>query len=115
MEGCPSVRDENYQSALEFLYGRINYERSARGVPGGSRLDLGRMRRLLHCLGDPQRLLKVVHIAGTKGKGSTAAMISCALTAAGHRTGLYTSPHLERLEERICIDGGECSKRNLST
>ncbi|MEO8494446.1 MAG: folylpolyglutamate synthase/dihydrofolate synthase family protein, partial [Planctomycetota bacterium] len=113
MDGSPSVRDGKHQAALEFLYGRINYERTARGVPSGSQLNLDRMRQLLDGLGNPQDSLKAVHIAGTKGKGSTAAMIASALTAAGYRTGLYTSPHLERLEERICIDGVECTPGEL--
>jgi dihydrofolate synthase/folylpolyglutamate synthase len=113
MDGFPSFRDGKHRSALEFLYGRINYERTARGVPDESRLNLDRMRRLLECLGNPQDSLKAVHIAGTKGKGSTAAMIAASLTAAGHQTGLYTSPHLERLEERISIDGVDCSPTEL--
>jgi dihydrofolate synthase / folylpolyglutamate synthase len=113
MDGAPSVRDGKHQSALEFLYGRINYERTARGVPDGSRLKLDRMRRLLDGLGNPQDSLAAVHIAGTKGKGSTAAMIAASLSAAGYRTGLYTSPHLERLEERICIDDTECTPDEL--
>jgi dihydrofolate synthase/folylpolyglutamate synthase len=113
MDGSASVCDAKYQSALEFLYARINYERTARGVPSGSCLNLDRMRRLLDGLGNPQDSLQAVHIAGTKGKGSTAAMIATSLTAAGYRTGLYTSPHLERLEERICIDGVDCTPAEL--
>ncbi len=113
MDGPASVCDGKHQSALEFLYGRINYERTARGVPSGSRLKLDRMRRLLDALGNPEDSLKAVHIAGTKGKGSTAAMVAASLTAAGYRTGLYTSPHLERLEERICLDGIECTPAEL--
>lgn len=93
-----------YDSALSFLYNRIDYERTT--VPERSHgLKLERMRRLLGLLGDPHQALRIVHIAGTKGKGSTAALIAGALTAAGFRTGLYTSPHLEHVEERIAIDG----------
>lgn len=113
MDGSRSDLDGKHQAALEFLYGRINYERTARGVPGGSQLNLDRMRRLLDGLGNPEDSLKAVHIAGTKGKGSTALMIANALTAAGYHTGLFTSPHLERLEERICIDGAECTPGEL--
>ncbi|MCA9145177.1 MAG: bifunctional folylpolyglutamate synthase/dihydrofolate synthase [Planctomycetaceae bacterium] len=113
MDGSASAPDGKYQSALEFLYGRINYERTDRGVPGGSQLKLDRMQQLLDALGNPQESLKAVHIAGTKGKGSTAEMIACALTAAGFRTGLYTSPHLEKLEERISIDGADCTSAEL--
>ncbi len=113
MDGSADVRDGKYQTALEFLYGRINYERTARGVPCGSRLNLDRMRQLLECMGNPQDSLRAVHIAGTKGKGSTAVMIASALTAAGYQTGLYTSPHLERLEERISMDGVDCTPTEL--
>ena len=93
-----------YQDRLDYLYGRLDYERV--GMPRGlAELGLGRMRRLMRRLGDPQRRLRIVHVAGTKGKGSTAAMMAAALTASGASTGLYTSPHLERLEERYQIDG----------
>jgi dihydrofolate synthase/folylpolyglutamate synthase len=76
-------------------------------------LKLDRMRQLLERLGSPQRDLPVVHVAGTKGKGSTSAMLAAILTAAGYRTGLFTSPHLERIEERLAIDGRICSPAEL--
>lgn len=95
---------DDYQASLDFLYSRLNYERV--GMPrASSDLRIGRMRRLLRRLGDPQDALRIVHLAGTKGKGSTAAMIASALSAAGMRTGLFCSPHLHRLEERFTIDG----------
>ena len=71
----------------------------------GQKPGLDRIRRLLGRLGDPQERLKFVHIAGSNGKGSTAAMISSILTAAGWKTGLYTSPHLWRFHERFQVDG----------
>ena len=95
-------------SALEYLLGRINYERTSTIPYASCDFKLDRMRALLALLGDPHLALRAVHIAGTKGKGSTAAMIASALSAAGYVTGLYTSPHLERLEERFVIDGREC-------
>ena len=99
----------SHDDALNFLFGRINYERSRRGVPYQSNdFKLDRMHHLLDLLGNPQHGLPVVHIAGTKGKGSTAAMASSILTSAGYRTGLHTSPHLEHVEERIQIDGVDC-------
>src|SRR5881398_3032599 len=58
--------------------------------------------------GHPEARFPAIHIAGTNGKGSTAAMVASVLTAAGYRTGLYTSPHLERIEERLTIDGQIC-------
>ena len=71
----------------------------------GQAPGLGRIRELLALLGDPQRELQFVHITGTNGKGSTAAMTAAILTAAGYRTGLYTSPHLWRFHERFQVDG----------
>ncbi len=101
-----------YQESLDYLYGRLNYERL--GMPRGSaELRLGRMRRLLRRLGDPHEGLRIVHIAGTKGKGSTAAMLAAALSASGVSTGLFCSPHLHRLEERFRVDGAEASADEL--
>ena len=93
------------KSALDFLYSRINYERLAHVPYDLDSFKLDRMRQLLARIGDPHLALKAVHIAGTKGKGSTAAMIAAVLQAAGYKTALYTSPHLERLEERFVING----------
>ncbi len=102
-----------YQGNLDYLYGRLNYERS--GMPRGTGdLRLGRMRRLLRRLGDPHRGVPIIHVAGTKGKGSTAAMIAAGLTASGVRTGLFCSPHLHRLEERFRVDGLEVTADGLS-
>jgi dihydrofolate synthase/folylpolyglutamate synthase len=101
-----------YQERLEYLYGRLNYERL--GMPKASgELRLSRMRRLLRRMGDPQLDLRIIHVAGTKGKGSTAAMLAAALAASGVRTGLYCSPHLHRLEERFSIDGIAASPDEL--
>lgn len=96
-------------SALEYLLGRINYERTLDIPYRSGALKLDRMRRLLECVGNPQRSLPAVHIAGTKGKGSTSAMLAEILRGSGLRTGLYTSPHLERIEERFVIDGQQIS------
>lgn len=71
----------------------------------GSRLGLERMKVLLGLLGNPERKLKYIHIAGTNGKGSTAAMLASVLTEAGYRTGLYTSPYIQCFNERIQING----------
>lgn len=103
---------DDYQDSLAFLYGRLNYERV--GMPRiPAELRLGRMRRLLRRLGDPHVGLKVVHVAGTKGKGSTSAMIASALSASGVSTGLFCSPHLHSLEERFCVDGRQASADEL--
>jgi len=95
-------------AAAAFLLHRINYERTTTVPYRSGEFKLDRMRRLMQLLGDPQMRLKAIHVAGTKGKGTTAAMIATVLQAAGNRTGLYTSPHLERIEERIAINGSQC-------
>ena len=69
---------------------------------------------LAEALGNPHRAMPCAHIAGTNGKGSTAAMLSSILRAAGLRTGLYTSPHLERINERIRIDGNDISDEDFA-
>lgn len=96
---------ETYEQAIEYLFSRINYERvaSASYSVGDFRLD--RMRELLDRLGNPHEQIPAVHVAGTKGKGSTSAMVAGVLTAAGYRTGLFTSPHISAFEERMAVDG----------
>ncbi|MCE9555245.1 MAG: bifunctional folylpolyglutamate synthase/dihydrofolate synthase [Planctomycetes bacterium] len=75
---------------------------------------LDRMRELLTRLGNPQERLPIIHVGGTKGKGSTSAMISGILMAAGLNTGLFTSPHLDRVEERLAINGAPCPTPRLA-
>ncbi|CAL8468705.1 g8245 [Coccomyxa elongata] len=93
----------------EFLHNFVNYEK--KGVPDGAGkddkggFDMGRMHRLLNALGDPHLRLPVVHVAGTKGKGSTVAMLSSIMQAASYNVGTYTSPHVTTLRERISING----------
>ena len=110
-----------YRDAIHYLYERINYERLSGS--GASRypfrlqrvtdlMRLLQLERYLHA-DAPQPKLPMIHIAGTKGKGSVAAMVAAALTACGWRTGLYTSPHLHQLEERFRIDGVPCSPAEL--
>jgi dihydrofolate synthase/folylpolyglutamate synthase len=95
-----------------YWYGLINYEQRS-AAPADLRLD--RMRRLMARLGDPHRRLRIVHVAGTKGKGSTAAMLAAVLRRAGYRTGLFTSPHLCCVEERFQVDGASISDDELTT
>lgn len=97
--------------ALKFWFSRINYEQRS---PKASDLRLDRMRALLERLGNPQNRLRIIHVAGTKGKGSTSAMLATVLQQAGYRTGLFTSPHLTRLEERIQVDGQSISPKELA-
>ena len=91
-----------YAEAIAFWYGRMNYEVRA-AAPADLKLE--RMRALLHLLGDQHDRLRTVHVTGTKGKGSTAAMLTSVLRSAGYRVGLFTSPHLVHVEERTQIDG----------
>ena len=99
----------DYKRALEELWRRSSYERGLISDPFGDTVraeqGLERMRKLLAALGDPHLNVPAVHIAGSKGKGSTGAFIASAATAAGHRVGFYTSPHLHRFPERLAVDG----------
>lgn len=81
----------------------------------GMRLRLENIEHLLDLMGNPHRNLKCVQVAGTNGKGSTCAIISSILSAAGYRTGLYTSPHLVDVRERIKVDGGVISEEDFTT
>ena len=87
---------------IAWWYSLIDYERR---VPQPDDLKLEQMRALLRLVGDPHRRLRIIHVAGSKGKGSTSAMLAHVLRTAGYRTGLFTSPHLVSVEERIQIDG----------
>src|SRR5882757_8276804 len=91
-----------YEAAVEHLYA-LGYELAPR--PGETvprrKFDLGHMRTLAAALGNPQLKFLAVLIAGTNGKGSTAATLASILDASGYKTGLYTSPHLSRVNERI--------------
>ncbi len=88
----------NYFDSVGYLYSLGNEMR-------GAKLDLDRMLLLLDAMDNPQRHGRIVHVAGTNGKGSTSAMIASGLCAAGLKTGLYTSPHLQQPTERIRING----------
>jgi len=101
------------RAAIDWLLSRINYERTLVAPYNERQLKLDRMRTLLVRLGQPDCSLKIVHVAGTKGKGSTSAMIAAMLTAAGYRMGVFSSPHLERIEERFAVDGEPCSEAEL--
>jgi dihydrofolate synthase/folylpolyglutamate synthase len=92
----------DYQQSLEYLLRFADYERLPRS---GIVWDIKRIERLLGRLNNPQNYANTVHVTGTKGKGSTSAMIASILLNAGYRTGLYTSPHLLSFTERIQVDG----------
>lgn len=93
-----------YQEALAYLLDRTDYEKEERVRYNVTTFSLERMEKLLSLLGDPHTKINTVHIAGTKGKGSTATMLARMLEANGYTVGLYTSPHLIHLHERITIN-----------
>ncbi len=104
----------DYRSALHRLSQLVDHERTTSPTRKRVRYDLRRMKLLLTRLGEPQLGIPTVHIAGTKGKGSTAAMCASVLSAQGYRTGLYTSPHLHTFRERIRLDGTPVSEEEFA-
>lgn len=105
-----NARITSYQQAIDWIFGLINFERK----PGRSRdFRLDRTRTLLEACGDPHKDIPVVHIAGTKGKGSTAKMTAGILSEAGLVTGLFMSPHVTRFEERLTVNGEEPTEAEL--
>jgi dihydrofolate synthase / folylpolyglutamate synthase len=100
-----------YDEAIAYWYGRVDFERRS-PKPGDMKLD--RMRAVLRLLGDPHKRLRIVHVAGSKGKGSTSAILASVLGAAGYRVGLFTSPHLNDVRERVQVDGIPISRVELA-
>lgn len=101
----PADASARLAAALAPLDALIDWERRERGGPAGMRVDLGPALDLCARLGDPQRRLRCVHVTGSKGKGSTTSLIERGLLRAGLRVGAYFSPHVERIHERIRLDG----------
>jgi dihydrofolate synthase/folylpolyglutamate synthase len=104
----------NYSQAEEYLNSFVNYEQ----IPGISYAQPGyslrHVEELLNRMGNPQLAARTIHIAGTKGKGSVAVMIAQVLSDSGYKTGLYTSPHLHTLRERISVDGSLISEAEFA-
>lgn len=96
----------HYNSIIKFLYGLQKF---------GMKFGLENIKKLCKSLRNPHQDYPIIHIAGTNGKGSTSAMIASVLTASGYKTGLYTSPHLLKFNERIRIDGDPISDKELIT
>jgi dihydrofolate synthase / folylpolyglutamate synthase len=94
-----------YQSNLDYLYKFVDYSLTRNLQYSPEKFNLDKMRTLTGHLGNPQNTYPVIHVAGTKGKGSTAAMITSILIAADYRTGFYLSPHLHDFAERIQVNG----------
>ncbi len=105
------VESSSLEHRLAQLYSRINYERQSRITPRSFKLK--NMRDLSQRIGNPHLKYPVIHVAGTKGKGSVTTMIGSILSSSGLKTGVYTSPHLETIHQRIAIDGQLISDEQL--
>jgi dihydrofolate synthase/folylpolyglutamate synthase len=103
-----------YIDAVRYLYDRINYEKSSDRPYDQRAYRLARMQHFLGELNNPHLAAPVIHIAGTKGKGSVSWLLAEAFRRAGLSVGLYTSPHLVHLEERFVVDGRPCSPEELT-
>ena len=97
--------NQAYQQALSYLLSFVDFSLTHQEQIAPERFELERMIVLLGKMGNPQTAYPVIHIAGTKGKGSVAAHCGAALRAGGYKTGLYTSPHLHDFRERIQVNG----------
>jgi dihydrofolate synthase/folylpolyglutamate synthase len=106
--------ETEYNRALDYLYSFVDYSLKHASELAKADFNLDRMVALLAELGSPHNAYPVIHVAGTKGKGSTAALCASALKAAGYRTGLYTSPHLQDYTERIQVDSVPISHAELA-
>jgi dihydrofolate synthase/folylpolyglutamate synthase len=96
---------EKYQQTLDYLFSFVDFSLAHNLQYSPDKFNLERMRLFAGALGDPHTRYPVIHIAGTKGKGSVAALCASALQAAGYKVGLYTSPHLDDFTERIQVNG----------
>jgi len=105
--------ETRYQESLDFLYSFIDYSLKRNFRNAAEKFNLDRMRHFMSLLGDPQKDYGIIHVAGTKGKGSVSAMCASILKAQGYRTGLYTSPHMVDFTERIRINGEKISHEDL--
>lgn len=103
----------SYAAALDSLHARVGELHASPGEPR-RKFRLEEMRTLVEALGHPEQRFRAVLIAGTNGKGSTAATLAAILQSAGYRVGLYTSPHLERVNERIRIDGAPIGDQDFA-
>jgi len=103
-----------YQQAVDYIASYTDYEVVPRLAHNAANYDLRRVDELLGLLGNPHLVAKSVHITGTNGKGSTAAMVASVLTHSGYVTGLYTSPHLHTWRERVRVDSELISEEEFT-
>ena len=106
--------ENHYNKALDYLYSFVDYSLKHSSELAKADFNLDRMFALMDSLGNPQSRYPIIHVAGTKGKGSTSALCAAALQAAGYSVGLYTSPHLLDYTERIQINGAPISHEQLT-
>ena len=99
------MAQDTYQQSLDYLYGLEKF---------GMIFNLTQVERILNAIGDPHKEIQTIHIGGTNGKGSTAAMMGSILQKEGYRVGLYTSPHLTRFTERIKVNGKEIEEEEVA-
>jgi len=104
---------KTYKEAMKYLYEKTDYEKQSHLRYNVTTFNLKRMEKLLYLVGNPHKKFPTVHIAGTKGKGSTATMLAKMLEANGYKVGLYTSPHVVNLHERIVVDSKMISEREM--
>lgn len=107
------VVEQKYQESLDFLYSFIDYSLKRNFRNAAEKFNLDRMFDFMHHLGDPQKDYEIIHVAGTKGKGSVCSLCASVLAAQGYDVGLYTSPHMIEFTERIRINGHEISKADV--
>jgi len=107
------MKFSTYRDALRYLFRTTDYERMSHIPYDRSHFGIERMKELARRVGSPEKSLRIAHIGGTKGKGSTAYILERLLRAHGLRTGLYISPHLIDLRERMQINGVEISRRSF--
>lgn len=107
------MNDLSYEEALDFIFGLINYEKVSHNR-AALNYDPRRIQLLMNRLDNPEKYCKTIHVAGTKGKGSTASMIAAILHHAYKKVGLFTSPHLVDPRERIVFDAEMISKNDLT-
>ncbi len=104
----------NFSQAYDYLTRAVDYEKTSESRYTRAIFDLKRVRKTLRKLGNPDKKIEIIHIAGTKGKGSTAFMIASILGEAGYRTGKFISPHLIKINERISINQSEITDREFT-
>lgn len=111
-QSSPSI-ENRYQETLDWIYSWVDFSMKRHVDDKHRFFKLDRMNKLMELLDHPHRKFQTVHVAGTKGKGSTASLIASVLQESGYRVGLYTSPHLEDFRERIVIDGQMISQEDV--